>query len=193
MSNPTTHLLDLNGEPHRYECRLFAFDEAFDLGLELAGVVGGPIGDAFKGMLLGSGMDDLELDGQVLGSIAGTLGDLPGKLATAGGSRLIARILAQTSRVGDDGNGGKVRQLLDLEDDRNAAYGGANLREAIDAVRWVLTVNYGPFLMGLWDALQPQLGALESLRRMRHSPPEESETQSSEHTSPTLKPTEVVS
>ena len=189
MGNPRTTLDDRNKEPHSYECKPYAFDEAFDLGLKLAGVVGGPIGEAFKSMLLGSDLDDLELDGQVIGSIAGTLGDLPGALAKAGGSELIARILAQTWRAGDEGN----RQLLGDAEDRDAAYSGGNLREAIDAVRWVLTVNYGPFLMGLWEVLQPQLGGLEGLRKLRHNPPEASATQSKEDTSPDLKPSEVVS
>ncbi len=183
MSNATTHLDDLDGVAHRYSCKPFAFDECFDLGLELAGIVGGSVGEAFKNLLLGSELDDLALDGQVIGSLAKTFGELPGKLTAAGGSKLIARVLAQTWRVGDDGE----RQLLGEADDRTAAFSGGNLREAIDAVKWVLTVNYGPFLMGLWSVLQSQLPALESLRGLRP------ETESSDPTSDELKPPEIVS
>ncbi len=184
MSNTKTELTDLSGELHSYQCKPFAFDEAFDLGLKLAGIVGGPLGEALKGMLLGSELDDLKLDERVIGSIAGTLGELPGRIAAAGGSVLIARVLAQTWRKGDDG----TRQLLGEADDRTEAYSGGNLREGIDAVRWVLMVNYGPFLTGLWGELAPQLAELESLRNLSQG----SETENSEPSSNDLKPVEIV-
>lgn len=194
MENPRTHLKDMDGGEHVYECKPFAFDEAFDLGLKLAGVVGGPIGEALKGLLLGSGLDDLELDGQVIGSIASTLGDLPGRVATEGGSELIARILKQTWRKGGTSDpGGDVRQLLGEAGDRDNAFGRGNLREGMEATAWVLRVNYGPFLTGLWAVLRPQLAGLETLRNLHQDPPEASETEHSERTSPVSKPTEVVS
>lgn len=155
----TTKIADSNGIEHAYEHRPFPFDEAFDLGLELAAVVGGPMGEAFKALLMGGDLDDGALDQQVLTKAVAGLGDVPARLIARGGSALIARILATTTRVGTDA-GGLVKQSVGDASVRDAAYSGGNLIEAIHAVKWILQVNYGPFLTALWAAFQPALSEL---------------------------------
>jgi len=58
----------------------------------------------------------------------------------------------------------------------------------MDAARWVLEVNYGPFLAGMWDALRPQLATLASSLTASQTSQQTSEAQN-----PDLKPTEIES
>lgn len=187
MIKQKTTIRDHNGEEHAYTCTPLGFDEAFDLGLELAAVVGGPLGEAFKGLLLGSGLDDDSLDEQVIGQAVASIGELPERLIARGGSALLARILGTTTRVGRDEKG-SVLHRLDAKEDRDAAYSGGNIREAMDAARWVLEVNYGPFLAGMWGALRPQLAALAG--SLMSTDPEEQTSTTPNHD---LKPSEIVS
>lgn len=159
MRTHETTIADCESVAHHYTCQPFAFDEAFDLGLEIAAVVGGPLGDAFKALLIGGELEDGALDENVLSKAAAGLGDVPARLIARGGSALIARILATTIRVGTDDKG-PIKQPMADANNRTAAYSGGNLMEAINAVKWVLQVNYGPFLTGLWDALTPHLSEL---------------------------------
>jgi hypothetical protein len=148
LINVETKIADMAGVEHAYTTRPFAFDEAFDLGLEIAAVVGGPLGDAFKSLLLGSALSDEVLDNEVIGHALAGVGDIPGRLIAQGGARLVARILATTTRIGTDDKG-MVKQPLSDADARSDAYSGGNLIEAVAAVKWVLSVNYGPFLTAL--------------------------------------------
>jgi len=183
-----TKLTDAEGNSIRYECKPFGFDQAFDLGLELAAVVGGPLGEAFKGLLLGADLDDDRLDEAVIGKALASVGELPDRLIARGGSELLAKLLANVQRMGSD-EAGTVRQHMSDPEDRDAAYGGGNLREALDAAKWVIEINYGPFLTGLLDALRPQLEAL--IAPVNPSP--EETAQSSAPPTPPLKPVERVS
>lgn len=186
MIDATTKLRDHEGGEHAYTCKPFPFDQAFDLGLELAAIVGGPLGEAFKGLLMGSTLDDDTLDDQVIGNAVASIGELPERLMARGGSALLARILSTTTRVGKDEKGSVLHRLGDA-DDRDAAFAGGNLREAIDAARWVLEVNYGPFLAGMWEGLRPRLTELAS--SLQSSPPSQP---TSEPQNQNLKPTEIV-
>jgi len=188
MSVDTT-LFDLDGREHRYETVPFAFDQCFDLGLELAAMVGGPLGEAFKSVLLGGNAGALDLDEKVLGQAIGALGELPGRVIAAGGSKLIARILATTTRIATVGGELRKQPLLD-DGQRTAAFGGGNLREAIDAVRWVLTVNYGPFVESIWGDLRPQLAGLAMSAGI--GPEHEAEMPPSEPKSAAMKPSEIL-
>jgi hypothetical protein len=186
----------MRGELHRYETVPFPFDQALDLGLELAGIVGGPIGRAFKGLLTGGSLSDDDLDEQMLGAAAGEIGELPAKLLAAGGSRLVARILARTTRIGrHQAKPGVPAELykMPLADpqQRDAAFGGGNLAEAMKAVKWVLQVNYGPFLTDLWQSLRGPLAGLVTLPTSSATP-ESSEGPTIEQQSDGMKPTEIV-
>lgn len=182
----TTKIADRNGIEHAYEHRAFPFDECLDLGLELAAVVGGPLGESFKALLMGGDLADGALDEKVLTQAVAGLGDVPARLIARGGSALIARILATTTRIGTDA-GGLVKQSLGDASVRDAAYSGGNLIEAIHAVKWVLQVNYGPFLTGLWDAYLPALSELAGPLMTGGQ-----ETQQSESSEPEQKPSEIV-
>lgn len=194
-----TTLCDMAGVPHRYETVPFAYDECLDLGLELAALVGGPLGEAFKGLLLGSDLKAANLDQQVLARAVASLGELPARLLQRGGAQLVARVLATTMRIDEvtiraGTPATKVKQHLRDPAARTAAYSGGNLRESFDAVRWVLEVNYGPFLAAMWDVLRPPLAELaSSLGIGPESPEPESETQQSKATSEPVRPTETVS
>jgi len=192
-----TVLHDLQGNPHRYESSPLGFDQAFDLGLDLAGLVGGPLGEAFKGLLLGSTLDDESLDQRVISHAVVSVGELPARILQAGGAELVGRILSTTIRVDKrtvkEGTPATlVKQHLHDPDARTEAYGGGNLREAIDAVRWVLEVNYGPFITGLWQDLQAPLAELASSLQTVPKP-EESKQPTSSPSQSDVKPTEIVS
>jgi len=165
MNEAKTKIADMYGRLHGYTCRPLGFDDALDLGLELAALAGGPLGTAFKGLLLGNedpielGADDKTDD--MMSQIIQGLSALPEQLIARGGSALIARVLAGVIRIGEDDQG-KVKQDLSDKDDRDAAYGGGNMAEAFRAVKWVLEVNYGPFLTEVWAGVQPHLSGPES-------------------------------
>jgi hypothetical protein len=193
MKHHSTTLRDHEGRDHAYTCAPLPFDDAFDLGLEIAAVAGGPLGEALKGLMMGATLDDAGLDETVIAQAVAGLGELPGRLLKRGGSELVARILSTCERVGEDEKG-LVKQRLNTPEARTAAFGGGNMGEAIHAVRWVLTVNYGPFLTALWDDLRPHLSGL-ALQHGIVPPSQEEETtnESSAPTSSDLKPTERVS
>jgi hypothetical protein len=122
---------------HDYQIVLYDFDYCFDLGMEIADGVGGPIGEVFKGMLLGSGED---LDWEKIGD---SLKDLPAGIMKAGGSEMVAKIFKGTTRL--DGE----KQRLWESDARNKAFGQGNMFEAFEALYKVLELNFGPFLSRL--------------------------------------------
>ena len=191
-----TEIADRNGEIHRYETVPFPFDQALDLGLELAGIIGGPIGRSFGSLLTGGTLDDDDLDEKVFAAAAAELGELPSKLLAAGGAQLVARILARTVRIGrSEGKPGTPPTLykMPLSDpaQRDAAFGGGNLGEAMRAVKWVLGVNYGPFLTDLWQSLRGPLAGLVA-GQPTPAAPESQEAATSNPPSDGMRPTEIV-
>lgn len=163
MTLPITevHLQDCSGNTHLYQIEPFTFDESFDLGMELADLVGGPVGEAIKAMMTGGDFDlDSAVDDSTLGKALAEITTIPRRIMQAGGSELVARVLANTMRTGKDGNGKPVKQYMREPAARTAAYAGGNQAEAVAAMKAVLEVNYGPFLARLYETVSPYLAGL---------------------------------
>jgi len=146
----TTTIPDMDGVSHEYETIPWSFDEAVEIKLILAGLLGEPVGGMLAAFLGGGGDLDAEIDAGELGR---AVGRLPQAIMDQGGPALIARILHDTVRYTETGGKRHGKRLRDSLA-RDEAYAGGNLLEAYRAIGWVLKVNYGPFLMGLSPILR---------------------------------------
>jgi len=160
-----TTIVGLGGVEHAYFAEPLPFDESFDLGLEIAAMVGGQLGEAFSTLLQGGNLEsklDEELDPKAL---ARSLLALPDRLLQRGGSKLLVRLLATTSRAVEvDGPRGRKLTRMSLADEevRTAVYSAGNQLEALRAAKWAFEVNYGPLLTELLAVFKPLLGAARS-------------------------------
>jgi hypothetical protein len=149
-----TEIQDKDGVARRYECVPFEFDESLNLGLEIADVIGGPLGKALASMLMGGSVD---LDAEIpADSIAAHVMELPANLLKAGGADFLARIVKNCKRTIQVDGRAKLQSLSDPAA-RTDAFGGGNLMEYIRVVRWVFEVNFGPFLTEAWQAFSEKL------------------------------------
>ena len=170
-----TEITDKWGTTHKYQTVPLPFDKAIDLKLDILKIVIRPLGDAF-GELLGSasGLGEAESLGGAPSASGGPeeahvddpgdsfdvttdsvdwsrlgelLEQLPERLIAAGGSRLLARILHDTSRISPPAEEGEKSKRLQLRDPkaRDAAFSAGNWPECYKAVAWILGVNYSPF------------------------------------------------
>jgi hypothetical protein len=150
---------DHSGRPHLYEIEPMGYDDSFNLGLELADLVGGPVGEGIKAMLMGADLD-LDLSNpnmEDIGRAVAELFTIPRRVLAAGGAQLAAKILRGATRIGHNAQGQQVKQDLSLPTMRTAAYAGGNQAESFLAMRAVIEVNYGPFLGRVSNLVSPYL------------------------------------
>ena len=186
------HINDREGRARRYEITPLEYDDSLDLGLKLADLIGGPIGDALRSMLMGDDTDlDKQIDAKVVGKALAELTSLPARIMRAGGSTLVAEMLQGVYRIEKDAKGVARRQDLTDPVERTRAFGGGNQIESFQALRAVLEVNYGPFLAVLSETVSPFLsefvGTVKSF--VQGSPEETEETEENETTEDSGKPT----
>lgn len=155
-----TTLTDCHGRDHLYEITPFSYDEGFDLGMELADLIGGPLGDALKSMLEGGDFDLDDVDEGTLGQGLAELTTLPRRILAKGGSQLVARMLRGCVRADKDEQGELYKQHLKDPAARTRAFAAGNQKESFEALREVLQVNYGPFLERLFGSVSPYLSGL---------------------------------
>ena len=124
----STTLTDIDGESHDYEALVYEPDLAVSLMADLFGPI------------LGGGTD-----AETLG--AGELAGLAAKVATDT-TGLLDRIFSGCRRRGSDGKW----EVLSKKGDRTKAYAG-NLGELVEAIKWVLSENFGPFLTQISQAV----------------------------------------
>jgi hypothetical protein len=140
---------------HEYRMVPLGADAGLDFGLEVAEIVGGPVGAAITAALFSGDEDGEDLD---WGGVISAAVNLPAALRKAGGSALFARIFAgnfvRQIRPQDAGQA-HVLQLKDALA-RDEAFGDGNLAEMFEVVAWVIKENYGPF----WTALSGRFGGL---------------------------------
>lgn len=187
-------LNDYHGESHVYWIKPFAYDESFNLGLELADLIGGPIGEALKSLFMGG---DIDLDSINEGTIGRALAEavtLPRRILDAGGSGLVKRMFTETVRMARDEQGELYKQNLVQPDARTLAYAGGNQRESVEALWAVLEVNYGPFLTALLQAVSPYLSGLGGslIERVQLSPAPADQTEKTADGEPTKTPRKPV-
>lgn len=144
MDYRETEIQDMNGTSWKYVTTPLPFDDALSLKLE--------IGDAVLSSVLnlagGGEEDEVNL---------AALADIPRKLIERGGPALVSRLFASTFRIID----GKKRPVRDPQV-RTLAYAGGNWTEFYSAVKWVLDVNYGPFLALVSERLGVRWTGLQS-------------------------------
>lgn len=178
-------LSDFKGQDHLYSITPFSYDEGFDLGMVLGDLIGGPIGEGLKAMLSGGDFDLDDVDDKTMGRALAELTSVPRRILTAGGSKLVKRILTGTVRM-DEGSDGKLyKQNLEDADARTEAYAAGNQAESLQAMRAVMDVNYGPFLGRLSKIVSPYLSGLESSLMSFGQPSPENPEESEENGKPT--------
>ena len=168
MSRATlqTEIEDVDHQPHRYGCTLHPAGEGFDLATELAQVVGGTLGRLFASVSGPGNQADPDADGD--GGIGAALEHLPTAILDKGGHKLAKRILHYTGRESTpDANGRAKQERLRDQKVFDDVFAG-NYNEMIDAVTWVLKVNYGPFFEGITDRLS---GLLANASNSLPAPP----------------------
>jgi hypothetical protein len=138
-----TDLTDMDGTSWHYITVPLEFDAALALKLDLVGIAGKPLVESLRAA--GGSADVADVD------FFAALTDLPERIVAKGGPELVARLFARTQRVVD----GKRRNLSDPHV-RTEAYSGGNWIEFYAAARWVIEVNYGPFLTAVLGLLQQQ-------------------------------------
>lgn len=153
------------GISHRYEIEPMGYDDSFNLGLEIADLIGGPVGEALRAMLMGA---DLDLDlanpqAEDLGRAAAELFTIPRRVLAAGGAQLAARLLGGVTRIARDTHGNPVKQNLSDPAARTAAYAAGNQAESFLAMKAVIEVNYGPFLAQISGLASPYLSGFGDL------------------------------
>ncbi len=151
----TFTLTDRDGNRHDYSCTPHGAMSGggLQLMLDVADVVGGVMGAALKAMVgMGDAAESTSID---LTDISALAENLPRRLMTAGGPKLIARVLENTKRCDDSGKW----VILSSETALDTAYTG-NYGELFRAVWEVLCANFSPFgkdglheLKGLWQRL----------------------------------------
>ncbi len=181
-----TTINDVWGKPHEYSCEPLGYDESMGLKLRLGLMVIRPVVSALGATLAdaiatlggdaedpaaGVNLADLgavldQLDGMDFGTIGKELASsadvLLERLIAAGGAEFIAEILAGTTRRTPDAEQDHLKTLdLSKPLGRTRAYSGGNQIESYRAIKWILAVNYAPFMMGesgglpaLWAALK---------------------------------------
>jgi hypothetical protein len=153
----TTKIKNRHGKAHEYRMIPLGSDDCLDFGLELADMIGGPVGKAITDALFSSGKPEVDTDLN-WGTIISAAVSLPRALREAGGSQFFERIFADnTVRKIVPQKAGKAKALMLGESSaREEAFEDGNLAEMLEAAVWVIRENYGPF----WTAASGRFGAL---------------------------------
>lgn len=159
---------------HAYETVPYSFREHWDLKLILAEILAKPLGDtAGKALVSLLSGGDFEVDeiAEKLGPLTDRLGDvlagIPAAIRHHGSADLLIRLLKTTTVEVQEDGGTRRRLRLAEESSLDHLYtGGPGQVECLEALAWVLAVNYSPFGTDgwpgweqLWDRLSDYLPA----------------------------------
>jgi hypothetical protein len=143
---------DSKGEIRPYKTKPLPFTTGMPLFLKIAEIVGATTGSG-----LGAAASMRSLSSVDFAGLGEALATLPAKLyGTDGGVGLVLSLLSTTERGEFQPDGRIVWAPLNRSSLLDAAYSG-NYLEAFDVIAWVLSVNYAPFLTGLWKKWGKQL------------------------------------
>jgi hypothetical protein len=151
-----TQLPDDEGAIRSYTSEPLPTGLSCEVALTIADALGGTVlefvGNVFRA--IAGGKTDSAMIARVVlddDALVGELAKVPGRLLTHGGPALIKKLLSGTKRREEDDDGRPRLYVLKNQTDFDSAYAG-NLGELMRAIGWVLRVNYGPFLTGLFQA-----------------------------------------
>jgi hypothetical protein len=133
---------DQAGQLHHYVAYPLPAIKGMAMALEIAAVVGDTLGQLFRG-IGGQPVDGASVLDQELGP---ELAKIPERLISRGGPNLILQLLDGVKRRSSQ-NGKEVFELVSTPGVFDEIY-AANYQELIQAVWWVIRLNYLPFLLG---------------------------------------------
>ncbi len=139
-----TILVDRWGDEHEWSCEPFGTRRAVDMLSKVAQIVLG--GDSRNlDQLVDQDVPALrkKFAAGGVGALFGALGGAPERLIKAGGGNFLHKLLRDCRRSGRDARGNptntKMADAIIFD-----SVGRGNLREILQAVWWVLGINYGP-------------------------------------------------
>lgn len=132
-----TQIETAGGELADYHTVPFSYDDGFDLLTELMEIATGSLAPLVGAASKIQSGDLLDLD---LNDLGAALQKLPELIRRKGGPKMVARLLKHTKCR----KAGRWLQLRKPED-RDVAWGGDGYAESIEAMIWVIGVNFGPF------------------------------------------------